>query len=134
MLAKAFTVWGGYPEIKAMQEQAKKSITNLPDLLKTHGINTENLENETREIDGENFTITKGRANCTINGKTYSFDIEFRVKSIRSILLKLWENEDYNNGDALRDMVGIAVICDDDFDTPTRLEIMKLFTNIMYPK
>jgi ppGpp synthetase/RelA/SpoT-type nucleotidyltranferase len=36
--------------------------------------------------------------------------MEFRLKTIRSILQKMWETEEYTNENAIRDMIGIAFI------------------------
>ncbi len=133
-LAKAFTAWGGYPEIKKLQEQAKISVRLLPTRLNELWIELKDEREIEREIDGEVFTITQANAHCNINGENFVFKIEFRVKSMRSILLKLWENEDYNNGDAVRDLVGIANIGNDDLSPETHASIIRLFTDLMYHK
>lgn len=50
---------------------------------------------------------------------------------MRSILLKMWENEDYNTVDALRDMIGIAVVWPDDTPNHTKIQVMGKFSQIM---
>jgi len=39
--------------------------------------------------------------------------MEWRVKTVRSILQKLWETEEYTNKDAIRDMIGVSFIFPD---------------------
>jgi ppGpp synthetase/RelA/SpoT-type nucleotidyltranferase len=55
--------------------------------------------------------IECGELSMTLSsGKSITLQIEHRLKSMRSILLKLWESEDYNNIDAMRDMIGVAIV------------------------
>ena len=43
----------------------------------------------------------------------------------------MWESEDYNNVDALRDMIGIAPFWPDETPEEIKLEVIKKLTDIM---
>lgn len=52
---------------------------------------------------------------------------------MRSILLKLWESEDYNNIDAMRDTLGIAVI-GKDLSSKDKIELITKMTELFADK
>lgn len=56
------------------------------------------------------------------------------MKSLRSILLKLWETEDYNNIDALRDMIGLSFIFPDEVSESDKKFFMKSVAQSYIPK
>lgn len=57
--------------------------------------------------------------------------LSWRVKTIPSILLKMWETEEYTNADAMRDLIGLSVVYPDDTTEQEKIEIMFTFGKLM---
>ena len=68
------------------------------------------------------------------NGKPFECKIEYRLKSMRSILLKMWESEEYNTIDAMRDIIGIAITWPDITTSKEKVEVMGKFSQLMEEK
>lgn len=136
MFVKSFSAWGWYDEIATLRESAEKRIDMIPNKFREHGIDLWPIEKEEERItDGEVLTIHKTQAKFKLsNGNILWCNLEFRVKSMRSILLKLWENEDYNNIDALKDILGFAIIFPDGTDEESKEEVILQCSQLMSNK
>lgn len=132
LLVKAFNAWWGYTEISNHRKQAEANIKEVPSMLQKLWIRLL-TDNNSLKKDTDNI----GRYTCAFTTKNWddiSFELEFRIKSMRSILLKLWESEDYNNFDALRDIFGMAIIFPDHTPDELKEEIVLKFSQIMTNK
>ena len=135
-LVKAFSAWGSYEEINSIREKWVSQISQMQDKLIQSWIHVDmgTIKHETNGWN-ENVTIYPGRVSLILDsGDTFTCDIEYRLKSMRSILLKLWENEEYTNIDAMRDIIGMAIIWPDDTPQDTKIEIIWQFSQIMSNK
>ncbi len=136
MLIKAFRAWGSLWDIREKNAQTKLLVTNVPSKLKEIGAHITNVIPKTERVikneKEEESTIFQGDVKIKLNsGIDFSCKIEYRAKTVRSILVKMWESEDYNTVDALRDMLWIAIIWPDSTSEETKLEIIQKFTDIM---
>jgi hypothetical protein len=136
MLVKAFRAWWSLWDIRKKNSQSRYLVTNIPSKLSEIDAHVSNVETVT-----ERYTKNGIEEECNIfkwdikmklsNGSFFSCKIEYRAKTVRSILIKMWESEDYNTVDALRDMLGIAIIWPDNTPEDIKLEMIQKFTGIM---
>lgn len=121
-LIQAFHAWSGIEIIESLHEKAKDDIPKIPDFLKRNWIIP--ISEITTELRGADIIY---HVDIALNGKKYH--LEYRLKSIKSILQKMWETEEYTNENAIRDMIGLAFIWDDDTSTEDKRELLtKLWT------
>ncbi len=135
-LVKAFSAWGSYETINAIRTKWKSQISQMQSKLAESWIQVV-MSDPKDEINGwsETVTIHPGNVSLTLNnGSTFTCIIEYRLKSMRSILLKMWENEEYTNIDAMRDIIGIAIIWPNNTLQDTKIEVIWQFTQIMSHK
>ena len=91
------------------------------------------LDTEDTSVNGK--SIIPGKMTCELeDGTFFTCTMEYRFKSIQSIRLKMWESPDYNNIDALRDMIGIAIVWPDDTPQNTKVQVVSRCTEIMADK
>lgn len=136
MLIKAFRAWGSLWDIREKNSQSHLLVSNVPSKLKEIGAHISNVKTKTeRTIKNdteEGCTIFQWDVQIKLNdGTSFPCKIEYRAKTVRSILVKMWESEDYNTVDALRDMLWIAIIWPNDTKEEIKLEIIQKFTEIM---
>ena len=136
MLAKSFTAWWSYEEIKKLRQKAEEKSKKIPWILESLGIEVwEITKNGEQTPWNEVVKIHTAIINVPLNDwRKLRCQLDYRVKSMRSILLKLWENEDYNNIDALRDMIGLAVIYPDDTSEADKVEVIAKLSQLMTNK
>lgn len=123
-IIQAFHAWASINEIKEVHDIAQKKIEHIPKLLKKIWI----------QIDGNIESIDHNEAiihqtNILIDWKKYR--MEWRVKTVKSILQKMWETEEYTNKDAIRDMVGIHFIWPNDTTSDEKKNIIARFWMLM---
>lgn len=135
MLVKAFFGWGSYFEIDRYRDKTSRLLQELIGKMGENHIYIEPGDLEMNGTPEEPVVIQHGKVSLQIaDGSTFTCDIEYRIKSLRSILLKMWESEEYANIDAMRDMVGIAIIWPDDTPTNTKIEVIEAFSQMMANK
>lgn len=64
-----------------------------------------------------------------MGGKKYQID--WRVKTPESILQKMWQKMQYNNVDAMRDIIGMNIIYPDSATDEDKKELITAFSNLM---
>lgn len=135
-IVKAFSAWWWYADIERLRQETERNTTNLPDKLEWTWVNLTFTESSIENgAHHEPVTINKYQASIYIGNGTYiPCAVESRVKSMRSILLKLWENEDYNNIDAMRDLFWMAVIFPKDTSDIDKERAILTFTQVMSNK
>lgn len=136
MLAKSFTAWWSIPEIISVRN---KWVDNLPKILnKLEALWVRfqnNPKNGTMNPDWEETQITSWQLTLTLdNWQDFNCMFEYRIKSLRSILLKMWESEEYNTVDAMRDIIGLAIVWPDNTPKSIKTEIISKFTWIMWDR
>ncbi len=121
---QAFHAWSSLWEIKEMHNNACKMVDEVPQILKqrlwtpVHSITQKD----------EDWAIIYSWK-IMITDQEYS--IQWRVKSVKSILQKMWITEEYTNIDAIRDMLGISIITPDDTPTEQKVFTMTKFMTLM---
>ena len=121
-----FQAWSWIEKIEEMHAQAQSFLPEFPRTLEnTFRYGTKLIQIWTIQRDGN--TIHKW--NFIYNWKRV--DVEWRVKSVKSIMHKLVETEEYTNGDAIRDMFGIALIWPDDTNTDNVESLMGTVSSLM---
>lgn len=126
---QSFHAWSSLDEIEKYHQLAEEKIKHLPDRFRKAWI-TIDWEVETNEHNDAKIYS----AQISFRGKKYK--MEWRVKTVRSILQKMWETEEYTNKDAIRDMIGVSFIFPD--NTPLEekknlmIETWRLMPNFWY--
>lgn len=134
MLLKSFAAWWWYKEIEELRNNWQEMLLWLKTELSKHGIIITENEDQWEIWYTDDAKIFSGTMSIKLPDGNFSCKIEYRLKSMRSILLKMWENEEYTNIDALRDIIGVAVIWPDDTSEQTKIEIMSAFAQVMPQK
>lgn len=135
MLVKAFRAWWAFESIQKQYEEAREWIQHIPQKMKDHGIPFRQEWVRKEKSFQDEIEATFGSAEIELStGKIAKVHIEYRAKSLRSILLKMWENEDYNNIDANRDTIGLAVVWEDGLTEEEKVDIFSLFSNLFADK
>lgn len=130
MFVKSFTAWWSYEKIDILQKTGIEQMKSLREKFKNVWIT---LDTEDTNMNGK--SIIPGKMTCELEDSTFfTCTMEYRFKSIRSILLKMWESPDYNNIDALRDIIGIAIVWPDDTPQHTKVQVISRCTEIMADK
>lgn len=130
MLIKAFTAWSAIMDIEKIHEKWKEYLETIPSRLS----NADWITLENIGQSGDDWVFT-GNIVFNIHGNSIPCIINYRLKSIRSILLKMWENADYNTIDAMRDIIGIAIVFPPNTDEVVRTEIIKKMNSLfMLPR
>lgn len=104
---QSFHAWASIEDIEKSHTNAQEKIQHVPRRLKEIGIN---IEGEIKIIEHNEATIYS--AHIDFQWKKYR--CEWRVKTIKSILQKMWETEEYTNKDAIRDMIWLYFIFPND--------------------
>ncbi len=131
MLIKSMRAWWSYDYIQEQHKKAEQYIHSIPNILREQGFDfKESMLKKEGSYDG-NIDIHTWIIHLS---DTEIIQIEYRTKSIRSVLLKLWESEDYNNYDALRDTLGMVIIFPDLMDEDVKLSIIWRMSSIMNHK
>lgn len=126
---QSFHAWSSLGEIEKYHQLAEEKIKHLPDRFKKAGI-TIDWDIETNEHNDAKIYS----AQISFRGKEYK--MEWRVKTVRSILQKMWETEEYTNKDAIRDMIGVSFIFPDETPVEEKKHLMietgRLMPNFWY--
>ncbi len=107
MIVKAFHAWWSIDHIINAQKQALEWVKKLPQMLISSGIQI--ITPQVHTDDDWNISFTGDILVALSNGDQQKAHTTYRVKSIESLLVKLWADVDYTNTDALRDMIGWAI-------------------------
>ena len=130
MFVKSFTAWWSYEKIETLHKTGIEQMKGLKEKFKKVWIT---LDTEDTSVNGK--SIIPGKMTCELeDGTFFTCTMEYRFKSIQSIRLKMWESPDYNNIDALRDMIGIAIVWPDDTPQNTKVQVVSRCTEIMADK
>ncbi|NRH20740.1 hypothetical protein HOO68_01705 [Candidatus Gracilibacteria bacterium] len=121
---QAFHAWSGIEQIETMHQDACAIVEKVPDFIQQK---TGYVISDIDSVEQDGTTIYSGKLN--FNGKKYA--INWRVKSIKSILQKMWVTEEYTNIDAIRDMLGISIVWPDDAPENEKINIASVFLNLM---
>ena len=116
-IIQSFHAWSSLEDIEKYHELANEKIKHLPAKLRKAGIIINTDIGATEHNDATIYS-----AQISFKGKEYR--AEWRVKSVRSILQKMWETEEYTNKDAIRDMIGVSFIFPDGTPLDEKQELM----------
>jgi hypothetical protein len=96
-IIQAFHAWSGIEDIEHHRNQAEGCVAEIATVLHNIGLPVSNI----RHSEHNDATIYSG----TIGHNGDIYRIEWRVKTVKSILQKMWETEEYTNIDAIRDTI-----------------------------
>jgi Region found in RelA / SpoT proteins len=124
MIIQSFQAWPRVNEIEELCESAKEDITKMDNAfnkvwIKIGKIVTEQHITGTTLYHSELFMWEK------------KYNISWRVKTPESILQKMWQKSQYNNVDAMRDIIGLNVIYPDGTSEEEKRELLQVFSNLM---
>lgn len=122
-IIQTFHAWSSIAEIETIHNEAQSCIKEIPNILKHIGYKVENIQ-QNKKDDAIIYSWS-----IKYNNKSYF--IEWRLKTIRSILQKMWETEEYTNIDAIRDIIGMAFIWPDNTDNTDKVDIISRFASLM---
>ena len=123
-IIQAFHAWSSIEDIEKYHALALEKISLLPKKLIELWVN----------IDGEISSIEHNDATIYIASiiyKSKKYRLESRVKTVQSILQKLWETEEYTNKDAVRDTIWMNIIWPDGTRAEDISDIMIQFWGLM---
>ncbi len=123
-IIQSFHAWSSIEQIEKFYELALERINLLPKKLEDIGIK---LIGKICTIEHNGTTIYS--ANALHNWKP--FRMEWRVKTVKSILQKMWETEEYTNVDAIRDIIGISIIWSEETPIDDKKNIITRFWTLM---
>lgn len=105
-IIKSFHAWGNINKITEAYNNGREyaNPTNMSTLLKKAGI---------KLIDYQAMNSDEIMYKGTVQIDDKQYQVQWRSKSMKSILQKLWQTEEYSNQDALRDTLGITIIVPD---------------------
>jgi hypothetical protein len=136
MITKAFHAWWWIPEIIEQHDAVEWLMLEVINKLKNAGITYE--PGWRRQEWSTSIFIGSGSVSFDDDWKKYYFTIEYRAKGIESTLTKLFADEDYTSFDAMRDILGIAVILPEQQADETdeeriqdKINIIKRFSRMM---
>ncbi|GAB0174432.1 MAG: hypothetical protein HHAS10_03110 [Candidatus Altimarinota bacterium] len=124
MVIQSFFAWPRVLEIEELCRNAKKNIGEMEIALKKAGIKIENVIIEDHITGAVIY-----HADLHIKGKVYKID--WRVKTPESILQKMWQKKQYNNVDAMRDIIGMNIIYPNATSDAEKKELITVFSNLM---
>lgn len=124
MVIQSFFAWPRVLEIEELCRDAKEEIGQMWATLKKAWIIIKNMTSE-NHITG----AVIYHARLEFRGKTYEMD--WRVKTPESILQKMWQKKQYNNVDAMRDIIGMNIIYPDDTTDEDKKGLITAFSNLM---
>lgn len=104
---QSFHAWSSIEEIEKIHTLAQEKISYIPKNLEKIWISIEGTPSCTDHNDDTIYS-----ANILFQEKKYR--CVWRVKTVKSILQKMWETEEYTNKDAIRDMIWVHFIWPDD--------------------
>lgn len=128
-LVQAFHAWGNIEEIEKYQKEAQDFVDS-----------DDFLSHIQNKILKTNFKTTSIKETISRNPNVYrikasyrwtSMDFIWRAKSIQSILHKMWEDREYTNESAMRDMIWISFVTPDDISEPILQKLYKDTTKLM---
>ncbi len=123
-LIQSFHAWSSIEEIERFHTLAREKIEQIPRKLKELWFI---IEWDPDIVSHNDATIYQSR----VNYQWKSYRIEWRVKTVKSILQKMWETEEYTNKDAIRDMIWISIIWADDTPLDEKKNIIIRFWKLM---
>lgn len=124
MITQTFHAWARVIEIEELCRDAEKKITELPKVLQGVWLT---ISDQSSRISTTWVKIYYAKLES--KGKTY--DISWRVKSPESILQKMWQKSDYNNVDAMRDIIGMNIGYPDKTSDTDKRKLLHKFAWIM---
>jgi hypothetical protein len=120
---QSFHAWSNIEEIEKINNEANSVISKLPINFWKQWLPITNIS----QLNEDGVILYTW--NIQYNGKNCK--IVWRVKTVNSILQKMWDKEEYTNIDAVRDIVGISVIYPDNTTPEEKMKIMSAFAKIM---
>ena len=130
MIVKAFHAWGGIEQIRELRKNALEAIEKFPSVLEGQWFK---LGKVTTSKDAEwNLVYTSNDSHVILEGwiKT-PMKISYRVKSLESILMKLWADEDYTTTDAMRDLIWCAISLPENIPDTNKEAVLKKLSRCM---
>lgn len=124
MVIQSFYAWPRVLEIEELCNDAKSEIGKMGHTLSKVWIRIDTITTE-HHITG----TTLYHAELLMGGKKYQID--WRVKTPESILQKMWQKMQYNNVDAMRDIIGMNIIYPDSATDEDKKELITAFSNLM---
>ncbi len=124
MIIQAFHAWARVLEIEELCRDAERKIPKLPKVLQGIWLNISHQHSKLSTT-----WVTIYYAELTSEGETY--DMSWRVKSPESILQKMWQKSDYNNVDAMRDIIGMNIVYPDKTSATEKRKLLHKFAWIM---
>jgi hypothetical protein len=123
-IIQSFHAWSSIEDIERFHNLAQEKIEYIPKKLKEIWIT---INGGGEKIEHNDAIIHK--AEVIFQWKHYH--IEWRVKTVKSILQKMWETEEYTNKDAIRDMLWIFFIWPDSTTPEEKRSIITKFGILM---
>ncbi len=122
---QGFYSWWAIEEIEELDVKYRKPEFQeaIQGKIQTVFWNISNITSE--EVDG----TTVNHGSITYKGNT--IDISWRIKSIESILMKNWEDEDYGYISSLRDKLGLSLTFPDDMSDDDISELMRTGSTLL---
>lgn len=124
MVVQSFYAWPRVSEIEELCENAKNDISKMENVFQKAGIHIKNVITE-QHITG----TTIHHAELEMDGKVYG--ISWRVKTPESILQKMWQKSQYNNVDAMRDIIGLNIVYPDASTEEEKKSLLQTFSILM---
>lgn len=124
MIVQSFYAWPRVNEILEICSKAKWEITKMPKTFESVGITIGKISME-EHITG----ATIYHSEVELEGKKYG--ISWRVKTPESILQKMWQKSQYNNVDAMRDIIGMNIIYPDNTSEAEKKALIRKFSGLM---
>lgn len=123
-IIQSFHAWSSMESIEKYHELASEKIHHIPKELKKIWIS---VIGEVKKNPHNDATIYS--ADVIFQWKNYR--VEWRAKTVKSILQKMWETEEYTNIDAIRDIVGISFIFPNNTCLEEKKNIIAAFGKLM---
>jgi len=122
-IIQAFHAWWNVIAIKNLYNEALAAVWKFPDKIKKNWIDLKNITSEIKDW------VQIFYASTLMGG--ISVELSWRVKTPKSILLKMWETEEYTNADAMRDLIGLSVVYPDETTGEEKQKIILKFWDLM---
>ena len=122
--------WSDYENIERIRDKAIGFEKDFISILSASGIY---LEWDVSHVTIKRETISSGKFNVPIWNDNKKIRIQWRVKSLRSILLKLRCDKRYSNAEYLRDLFWGFVFPDSDLTPHERREVLKKLISMLEP-
>lgn len=123
-LIQAFHAWSNIEEIEKIHNDANSIIGLLPKTLTSAWLVVKDITEERMDewVILYSWNVKYNWKECKIN---------WRVKTVQSLLQKMWDKEEYTNIDAIRDVVGISITYPGDTSNEDKVKIISSFAKIM---